>query len=93
MSPYLSHPEVFNQILSLSDQETRDPMLVLEQFCSDYALYELRHYLQEMVDCCVTSDSPHFSEASTRADLLCRADHFLKLFEAVMLFARRQKTS
>jgi hypothetical protein len=57
MLPYLKNPQVFDQVIRLSQEEIEKPLLVFKTLFEDYRLSELRHYLWQMTEICLTSES------------------------------------
>jgi hypothetical protein len=66
MSQYLEQPKLFDQVMRLEEKERREPLVVIEQFFSDYRLHECRHILWTMVEACLTTD--HWILVSRRSE-------------------------
>lgn len=89
MLPYLKNPQVFDQIIRLSQEEIEKPLLVFQTLFEDYRLSELRHYLWQMTEICLTSESHVFNEAEERADLIVRYQEIEKVLEAGYALVKR----
>jgi len=85
MSPFHNHPDFYNQPILLSKEYTKDPTAFLERFFGDYSLCELRAWLADISETCLTSDTPPFDEAGKRADLMLLLKNIEYLLEAVSL--------
>ena len=85
MSYYLKHPEFFNQPLLLSEELQKDPGAILYRFFTDYNLSELREYLDEMQQTCLTTDNSPFDVPTKRGDLLLLIKNITRLLEAAYL--------
>jgi hypothetical protein len=82
---------MFDQVLLLAEEETKDPICVFERFFSDYRLHECRHILWAMVQTCLTTDNDEFGDPAERADLLLRYQDFQRLLEAGTLLVQKEK--
>lgn len=91
MSVFLEKRELFDQVLLLSEDETREPVGVFERFFGDYRLHECRYFLWAMVQTCLTTDNTHFGNPEERADLLLRYEDLQRLLEAATLLIKKQE--
>jgi hypothetical protein len=89
MSQFLEQKELFDRILLLQEDEVREPMEVFERFFSDYHLHECRYILWTMVETCLTTDNPEFSEPAERASLMMNYKNLQRLLEAGALMLQR----
>jgi len=91
MRYYLEHPEIFNSPILLSEEEHKTPEAVLRRFFTDYNLSELREFLSEMQETCLTTDNPPFDQPSKRADLILFCRNIELQFEAAFLLMKEVK--
>jgi hypothetical protein len=91
MSLFLEKKELFDKILLLQEDEVREPMDVLERFFSDYHLHECRYILWTMVETCLTTDNPGYSEPEERASLMMNCKNLERLLEAGALILERHR--
>jgi hypothetical protein len=89
MSYYLQQPELFNQPILLSAEERKNPLLIIEGFFCDHALYEVRDFFYNIEDVCLTTDRHPFCEPEARSDFLTMKESTLKLVEAIALIYSR----
>ena len=89
MPQFLEQKELFDSILLLQEDEVREPMEVFERFFSDYHLHECRYILWTMVETCLTTDNPEFSEPAERASLMMNYKNLQRLIEAGALMLER----
>jgi hypothetical protein len=85
MSPFHNHPSFFNQPILLSKEHTKDPATFLDRFFGDYNLSELRAWLADISETCLTTDTPPFDEAGKRADLILFFKNVEHLFETALI--------
>jgi len=85
MSPFHNHCDFFNQPILLSKELQKDPAAFLDRFFGDYSLCELRAWLAEITETCLTTDMPPFDEAGKRADLMLLFKNVECLFEAALI--------
>ena len=85
MSHFIKHAHFFDQPVWLTKQEIKNPYTVLERFKDDFRLSELRKHLYEMVETCMTSDSPYFDDPDERGILLLLQVRLEMLLEAVFI--------
>ena len=93
MSQFLEQKELFDRILLLQEDEVREPMDVFERFFSDYHLHECRYILWTMVETCLTTDNPEFSEPAERASLMMNYKNLQRLLEAGALMLERHRAA
>lgn len=91
MSPYSEHPQFYNQPIWLSDKQKSNPCGVLASFFDDHRLSELREFLYQVSETCLTSEEPPFSEARKRADFLYYQRQVEILLEAAYVVAQQNK--
>jgi len=85
MSPFHNHPNFYNQPVLLSKENQKDPTAFLERFFGDYNLCELRAWLAEISETCLTTDTAPFDDAAKRADLILFFKNIECLFEAALI--------
>jgi len=91
MSLFLDQQEIFNKPIRLSIQERIHPIIIFNEFFTDYHLSDLRHNLWEIVQACITSDNPYFDDPAKRADLFMFYERIEGLLEAAHIFHLRDK--
>jgi len=85
MSPFHNHPGFYNQPILLSMEHQKEPLAFLKRFFGDYNLCELRTWLAEISETCLTTDTPPFDEGGKRADLILFLKNVERLFEAALI--------
>jgi len=88
MSHYLEHLQFYNQPVRLSQEFKKDPIFFLRRFYCDYHLAELRQFQREILETCLTTDTPPFCDPTKRADLLLLHQNVELLFEATFLILK-----
>lgn len=88
MSQFSEHPAFYNRPIWLSEEQKNNPHGVLVSFFYDYHLIDLREFLSEVSEICLTSDEHPFDEAIKRANLICYHRRFEILLEAAFLVAQ-----
>jgi len=78
-------PEIYDQPMLLSDTEKLDPYHVIREMFVDTKLYELREFLQDMAETCLTTDRHPFSEPEKRSDLLFFKGQIERCLEAAFI--------
>src|ERR1700761_3592451 len=91
MSQFLEQKKLLDGILLLRPEEVREPMDVLERFFSDYHLHECRDILSTMLETCLTTENPGFSEAAERASLFMNCKNLERLIEAGFLLLKQHQ--
>jgi hypothetical protein len=82
MSHYKDHPQVYDQLICLSEKEKQAPVEVLRDFFDDYRLSELRDIQDQILKVCLTSEEGAFTKAEARATLLSYNEKLIRLLEA-----------
>ena len=85
MSRYFQNPDFYNKPVSLPDEYRNDPVAFLEHFFSDYHLIDLRSFLDEILETCLTTDNPPFDKPEKRADIILLHKNIELLFEAAFM--------
>jgi hypothetical protein len=67
MIQYLTQRELEDQPLHLTDEQVKSPYKVLEDFCADYNLGEVRQNLFESVKISLAEENDLFRDAKRRA--------------------------
>lgn len=88
MSQYLNRPDLFDQLMVLTEDQKRNPKAVIERFFEDYRLHECRDILRTVMEACLTSDSAAYSEPEAREDLITQVRHIEELMEASYCLAK-----
>jgi hypothetical protein len=86
----MEQKELFDRILLLGEEETREPIVVFERFFSDYRLHECRQFLWSMVETCLTTENTEFSDPGERANLLLNYRNLERLLEAGILLLKER---
>jgi hypothetical protein len=82
MSRFKDHPQVYDQLICLSEKEKKAPKEVVKDFFTDYRLSELRDIQDQILRVCLTSDEGTFARAEARSNLLSYNDKLILLLEA-----------
>ena len=85
MSLFHNHPDFYRHPILLSEECRKNPSAFLERFFSDYNLCDLRAMLAEILETCLTTNTPPFDEPEKRADLILFLKNIECLFEAAFL--------
>ena len=89
MSHYFQHRDFYNNVVQLSEDYQKDPIVFLEKFFSDYHLVDLRSFQDEMLETCLTTDCPPFDNPEKRADTILLHKNIELLFEAAFLILKK----
>lgn len=81
----LEQPEIYDQPMLLSDTEKQDPYLVIREMFVDTKLCELRDFLKDIAETCLTTDRHPFSEPEKRSDLLFYKGQIERCLEAAFI--------
>jgi hypothetical protein len=82
MSHFKDNPNIYDQLICLSEKEKLAPMEVIKDFFAYYRLSELRDIQDQIQRVCLTSDKETFNQSKGRADLLAYNDNLMRLLEA-----------
>src|SRR5580692_2504997 len=82
MSRFKDNPNIYDQLICLSEKEKLAPMEVVKDFFAYYRLSELRDIQDQIQRVCLTSDKEAFNQSKGRADLLAYNDKLIRLLEA-----------
>jgi hypothetical protein len=88
MSFYLQQPELYNEVILLSEAEKADPLAVIEAFFDDHKLYEIRDSLYWVANVCLSTDRYPFNKPEKRSDFIYNKEGIEKLFEALSLIIK-----
>jgi hypothetical protein len=91
MSYMLEQPEIYDQPILLSDTEKQDPYEVIKEMFVDTKLCELRDFLRDIAETCLTTDRHPFSEPEKRSDFLFFKAQIEKCLEAVFIINLSRK--
>src|SRR5579864_5808418 len=89
MSFFQHQAEFYDLPIHLSPQQKDAPNEVLADFFVDHRLSQLRDYLYEISEACLTTDEWPFREARKRAELLFYLKKLEIFFEAAFLVSRQ----
>jgi hypothetical protein len=92
MSHFLNNPAIYNQRIRLTVEQRKAPYLVFVALFQDYRLNEIRHYLWQIVECCLTADDSAFQDASERNNLISFYEGIETAFEAAMIISQPTKS-
>ena len=84
-------PELFDQVHLLLDRDKADPESFFESVFIDHRLYELKDFLWDALDTCLTSDDAPFEDAGIRKDAVNYIHVVIQCLEAGKLIASRPK--
>ncbi|HET6256230.1 MAG TPA: hypothetical protein VFE32_19285 [Puia sp.] len=82
MSRFKDNPNIYDQLICLSEKEKLAPMEVIKDFFAYYRLSELRDIQDQIQQVCLTSDGEAFNHSKRRAELLAYNDKLIRLLEA-----------
>lgn len=91
MSHFFDHKEFYNKPIFLAPEEVASPVLVFEDFFSDYNLCETRDLISQIKETCLTADYGPFRDADNRSRLLVDLKRIEKIMEASYLLCQRGK--
>jgi hypothetical protein len=93
MSYILQRPTLFDQPILLSEEEKQNPLAVIEGLFADHRLYEIKDFLEDVMEVCLTTDNVPFFEPEKRSDLLAFKNAIEKCLEAAFLQMRNKDLS
>ncbi|WP_439516278.1 hypothetical protein [Sediminibacterium sp.] len=76
------HPEFYNQLILLTEEEKKDPSSVIKQFFEDVKLVEARMHLHNLLEVALTRPNTIYDDARERDAVLCFIKQLEKLLEA-----------
>jgi hypothetical protein len=82
MSRFTDHPDFYDPLICLSNDQKSDPSLTIRDFFANYRLSELRKIQDEIQKVCLTSEDAAFSDPKGRSNLLRYNDKLICLLEA-----------
>ncbi len=82
MSRFKDHPNIYDQLICLSEKDKQAPMGVIKDFFADYRLSELRDIQDQIQRVCLTSYEGAFTQSEARSNLLSYNDKLIRLLEA-----------
>jgi len=91
MSHYFQHLDFYNNAIRLPEEYRNDPMGYLKKFFLDYHLVDLRTFQDEILETCLTTDSPPFDNPEKRADIILLHKNIELLFEAAFLILKKHE--
>jgi hypothetical protein len=93
MLSLLKQQRLSDQILQLSTDEIKDPYSVLTELFIDHKFHEIREFLGDVAETCLTTDRHPFSDAEVRSDCLHYINWLVRCVEASALIAGQRKES
>ncbi len=81
MSHFKDHPEIFNQLIRLGDE---DPETVIKNFFIAYKLCEIRQHLWDLVEVAITTDNDVFEDSRNRNNIVWFYRQLEEALEAVL---------
>jgi len=91
MSHYFEHLDFYNNPVRLPKEYRNDPIAFLEKFFLDYHLVDLRTFQDEILETCLTTDSPPFDNPEKRADIILLHKNMELLLEAAFLILKKHE--
>lgn len=91
MSHFDVHAKFYDNPVFLNREEMNDPFIVLYDFFKDYRLSELRQYISNILDTCLTTDNTFFMEPEERANLIYRIRQFERILEAIRVITLQKR--
>lgn len=82
MSRFKDHPQIYDQLICLSEKEKEAPLEAVKDFFADYRLSELRDIQDQIMKVCLTSEEGAFTKSEARSNLLSYNDKLIILLEA-----------
>jgi len=91
MLSLLKQQRLSDQILHLSDDEINDPYSALTELFIDHKLPEIREFLEEVTETCLTTDRHPFSDPEVRSDCIHYINWLVRCVEASSIIASQKK--
>jgi hypothetical protein len=91
MSHFFDHREFYSKPIFLSPDEIKSPVLVFEDYFSDYNLCEARDFISQVKETCLTADYGPFRDADYRSRLLIDVQRIEKVLEAAYMIGQQKK--
>jgi hypothetical protein len=82
MSRFKDHPNIYDQLICLSEKDKQAPIEVIKDFFADFRLSELRDIQDQIQRVCLTSDEGSFNQSDRRSTLLSYNEKLIRLLEA-----------
>ena len=93
MLPIFKQQTPPEQILLLSPEEAKDPYDTLASLFIDHKVHEIREFLGEVTETCLTTDRHPFSDPEVRSDCIHYINWLVRCVEASALIASQRKES
>lgn len=77
------HHEFYNLPILLTEEEIKNPLLVIKQFFDDVKLVEVRIHLNNLLEVTLTRPNTIYDNASERDTVLCLIKQLEKMIESV----------
>jgi len=91
MLSLLKQQHLSDQILLLSNDEIKDPYSALIELFIDHKLPEIKEFLGDVTETCLTTDRHPFSDPQVRSDCMHYIDWLVRCVEACSLIASQRK--
>ena len=91
MLSLLNQQRLADQILHLSSDEIKDPYSALTELFIDHKVHEIREFLGDVSETCLTTGRHPFSEAENRSDCLHYLNWLVRCVEASALIVTQRK--
>ena len=88
MSPFIEHEHFYDEPIRLSEEERERPISVILDVFTKVSLSEIRQFLAEVSETCLTTDIGPFRLAEHRSKLLSNTMDIERVFEACKLLAK-----
>lgn len=89
MNLFEQNKDFYNQPIRLTAEQIDNPVIVLEDFFSNFHLYESRELLADWLRAVLTTPNAQFAEASERSGIVVFAEKLEELLEAVSVMIRK----
>ena len=80
----------YKKPIHLTEQEQKNPLMVLAEFVEDFSLPSVQQVFSTMVEICLTTENYIYNQSRARDDLLYVFKHLNRLLEAAYLLIQQQ---
>jgi hypothetical protein len=91
MNIFEQHKQFFNKPILLDTELQESPANVIDEFASDYHLWEAKEYLSKLRDCALLTENSHFSTGIERKHISTFIEDLEILAEAISLLKLKRK--
>lgn len=85
MHNFKLHSEFYNQPILLTEEEKKDPSIVIKQFFEDLKLVEVRIHLHNLLEVALTRPNTIYDDARERDAVMCFIKQLEKLVDTAYL--------